>query len=232
MSVPQDLTGKRFGRLTCIKIVGRDSQYRRKWLCTCTCGNETIVIASSLKNGLTKSCGCLGRERRSMVNTTHAHLVGKRTNTPRLYSIWRNMKQRCLNPNASKFENYGGRGIQVCEEWLEYASFHNWAINNGYEENLTLDRKECDGNYEPANCRWVSYSAQNSNKRDNRLIEFNGDKKTLMEWSRILGIKYSTLNARLNQYYWTVEKAFNKPVKEKKHEIKTNETDPKEFQRD
>jgi hypothetical protein len=212
MSNSPDLTGQRFGRLTCIKMIGRDNQYRPIWLCKCDCGKETKVISSRLRREETKSCGCLGREKRAAANTTHSLLIGKRDKAPRLYSIWRNMKQRCFNPKASKYEIYGGRGITVCKEWLEYLNFHNWAIQNGYSDELSIDRIDSDGNYEPSNCRWVSYSEQNSNKRDNHLVTYNGVTKTMKDWSIDLGMKYSTLKCRLTDYKWTVDKAFTTPV--------------------
>jgi hypothetical protein len=208
-----DLTGKTFGRLTCINMVGRDSQRRALWLCKCACGNETTVVSTSLTGRKTKSCGCLHKDLTRERTTTHSLSIDANGKTPRLYSIWRNMKQRCNNPNAAKFEKYGGRGIKVCEEWMDYMNFHNWAIANGYADGLTLDRKDNNSNYQPSNCRWVSVAQQNLNKSNQRLITFNGETRTILEWSNLLGMKYSTLKCRLDDYGWAIEKAFKTPVR-------------------
>ena len=117
----------------------------------------------------------------------------------RLYRTWRHMKERCLNPNNNRYSLYGGRGITVCEEWARsFNSFFEWAIENGYEENLTIDRIDTNGNYCPENCRWADSLFQQNNKRSNRRITFNGETKTIAEWSRITGIKSRTLLYRLN----------------------------------
>ena len=131
---------------------------------------------------------------------------------PRLYGIWRNMKSRCLNRNTPKFRNHGGRGITVCDQWLGYLNFHEWAINHGYNDDLTLERKDNDGNYEPSNCIWATYHQQNLNTRQNHFITYHGETKTLTEWAIILGLKYTTLDSRLIDYGWNIEKAFNVPA--------------------
>jgi hypothetical protein len=118
------------------------------------------------------------------------------------------MKRRCSNPNYKWYANYGGRGIKVCDEWQKFEPFCDWAMANGYTEELTIDRIDIDGNYSPSNCRWVDMVTQNNNKRTNRLITFNNETHTMKEWSRILGIKYHTLENRLNKYKWSVERAF------------------------
>ena len=124
----------------------------------------------------------------------------------RIYSIWRSMRQRCGNPNCKNFRNYGGRGIAVCAEWQgSFQSFCDWAMANGYKEHLTIDRIDVNGNYEPSNCRWVSYTKQANNKTNNRLLEFQGDQHTLGEWAEITGIRLATIWARLNSG-WSIEK--------------------------
>lgn len=211
----KDLKGRKFGRLTCVEKVGKDNQNRAKWLCRCSCGNRKVIISTSLTGGKTKSCGCFFREVHRNLKTTHSMSIDENGKTPRLYSIWRNMKQRCNNPNASKYEIYGGRGIKVCGEWNKFELFMQWSISNGYKDNLTLDRCDRDKGYCPDNCRWVTYSKQNLNKRDNRYITYHGETKTLHEWSQQIGINYSTLKARIVDYGWTVEKALNTPVRRK-----------------
>jgi len=208
-----DLRGKTFGRLTCIEISGKDNQGRTKWLCECECGNKKEIVLSSLTGGKTKSCGCLHKEIRKKISTTHSLSVDENGKTPRLYGIWRNMKQRCNNPKASKYKIYGGRGIKVCDEWVNYMPFHEWAMSNGYSKELTLDRSDGEKGYSPFNCTWQTFSVQNLNKNNNHFITFLGERKTLHEWSQEIGMKYSTLKCRLDDYGWTIEKAFNTPVR-------------------
>ena len=177
MSVPEDLTGRKFGRLTAIKIDPKrskgDGAY---WECLCDCGGKTTVIASSLKSGNTRSCGCLHREqlnnidRSAISHKKHGAFI-KQKQVERLYSVWKGMKARCYQKNHSAYKYYGGRGIEVCEEWKnDYAAFRSWAMNNGYKPNgdvgeCTIDRIDNNGNYEPNNCRFVPMSVQNTNKR-------------------------------------------------------------------
>jgi hypothetical protein len=217
-----DLTGKRFGRLTCIRRVGRDAQRRSLWLCECECGNQRVILLSSLTGGKTKSCGCLAIEKSIDRVSKHFLSIDENGKTPRLYRIWRNMKSRCYNPNTPKYKNHGGRGIKVCDEWQEYLPFHNWAMNNGYSDGLTIERIDNDGDYEPSNCKWATCKEQNLNKRDNRLITYECKTKSLAEWAESLGIKYSTLRCRLDDYSWSIEKAFTTPVKGDRNGNKVN----------
>ena len=205
-----DLVGKKFGRLTVLKYVY--SKYKKRhWLCQCDCGNISVVSTSQLKSGKTKSCGCLRRETTSQnakkIKSTH-HL----TNT-RIYNIWRSMKKRCYLKTHHAYKYYGGRGITICEEWKnDFMSFYNWSIANGYKENLTLDRIDVNGNYEPNNCRWVGWEVQQNNRRDNIHIKYNGETKTIYEWSEILNIKYCTLWWRIKNG-WSIEEALKKKVR-------------------
>lgn len=132
----------------------------------------------------------------------------------RLYSIWCGMKNRCYNKNDSHYPRWGGRGIQMCSEWLlDFSNFQAWALHNGYTEELTIDRIDNNGNYCPDNCRWVTISEQNNNQRTNRLITYNGKTQNLKQWSVELGINYGTLLSRLDASKWCIEKAFTTPVK-------------------
>lgn len=160
-----DLRHKTFNRLTAVEPVGRDPKGGIQWRCVCSCGKETVVLATLLRNNKIKSCGCLMLDRTRETNTKHGR-SGNRLRAPRLYHIWLGMKQRCHNPKSKDCSNYGGRGITVCQAWRDdYMAFHRWAMANGYEDHLTIDRVNNDGNYEPDNCRWATHSEQNFNRR-------------------------------------------------------------------
>ena len=135
------------------------------------------------------------------------HLKHGLCNTP-LYKVWQTMKQRCTNPNCRGYQWYGAKGVKVCEDWQDVESFYRWAVSHGYQEGLTLDRIEITGDYEPKNCRWITMSEQQTNKSSNHLIEYNGEKRTLTEWSNLLGIPRTTLSNRLNTLGWSVERTF------------------------
>lgn len=137
------------------------------------------------------------------------HGLGK----PATYSHWYNMKTRCFNKNNHKYKDYGARGITVCNEWVSFVNFHNWAMNNGFEEGLTLERIDVNGNYCPENCTWIPMAQQAKNKRTSRLITYNGITDTIQGWTKRLGFKKETLRNRLNYYGWSVEDALTKGVR-------------------
>lgn len=118
---------------------------------------------------------------------------------PRLFKIWSGMKQRCLNKNAPNYHLYGGKGIKICDEWMDFSVFANWAIDNGYTNSLTLDRQDNNGNYEPSNCRWVTQKTQCRNRSNNTIYTFNGCSMTLAEWSEKLNIPKSTISERITR---------------------------------
>ena len=128
------------------------------------------------------------------------------------------MKSRCSDPSSTGYKNYGARGIQVCQDWNSFQNFKEWALNNGYSENLTLDRIDSNGHYEPSNCRWTDFKTQQNNRTNNHIIEFNGEKKTLQEWSEVYNIKWTTLYKRL-QSGWSIEKALTAPIRKYKKKI-------------
>lgn len=211
MKNKDDIVDRKFGRLTVIEFSHSNKNRIQYYRCKCDCGNETITRKSNLLNGTTKSCGCLQKEITLKIHFRHG------LSHSRLYRIWKNMKQRCYNSKASRFEHYGGRGIKVCNEWHDdFMNFYNWAMENGYNDDLSIDRIDANGNYEPNNCRWISNKEQQNNKIKNRLIEYNGITRTVAEWANILGIGWTTLRARLESPNYTLEECFEKPFKKYK----------------
>jgi hypothetical protein len=181
---PQDITGQKFTRLTALERKGRDNKTRVSiWKCKCDCGRIHNARISQLRNGDVKSCGCIVGE---------IEPVAKE----RLFNIWTSMKQRCNNPNATYYEYYGGKGIAVCDEWKIYKNFRSWAKENGYEESLSIDRIDNIKGYSPKNCRWITMKEQQSNKRNNILIDFKGEIVTLAELSRRTGFSVPMLHRR------------------------------------
>ena len=159
-----DLTGKRFERLIVIQRAENSKGGDLTWFCKCDCGGSKIARGNHLREGSTKSCGCLERENRLVINKTHGGACD------RLYGVWLGIRKRCFNPNEPAFHNYGGRGITVCSEWSNYKTFSDWAMNSGYNPiaarcACTIDRINVNGNYEPSNCRWVDMKIQRQNQR-------------------------------------------------------------------
>lgn len=202
----EDITGKRFGRLV---VQNRDTKRKKPhsifWVCLCDCGSVCSVRGSELKRGSTKSCGCLRREvtaQKAKRNKTHG------LSRTRLYQTWTDMKRRCYVKQRKGYKDYGGRGIKVCEEWRNsFENFKEWAFANGYNDKLTIDRIDVNGNYEPQNCRWCTIKEQANNKRKKASIEFNGEEHNIKEWAEITGINASTIQKRLRIRGWSVEDA-------------------------
>lgn len=192
----RNLKGQRFFRLVVIERAFRkDDTHHAFWKCKCDCGNEITVRADSLLNGHAKSCGCYLQERYSDGHLkTHGHSYD------RIYSTWQGIKQRCLNTKCQAYDLYGGRGITICDSWLSFENFYDWALKNGYADNLSIDRINVNGNYEPSNCRWANCETQNYNKRDTRRVEICGEKKTLLQISREYGIPLTLVRSRYIRY--------------------------------
>ena len=203
------MIGKRFNQLTVIEECKERTKNGTKiYKCLCDCGNYTNVIGTQLRNGKTKSCGCLRVSISGQNNATH-----RKTHT-RLYNIYKGMIRRCYNKNDKDYPNYGGRGITVCNEWRnDFMSFYNWAMVNGYDDNLTIDRIDVNWNYEPSNCRWITQYEQQNNRTNNLIVFYNGKKQTLTKWIKELGLKnsYSTISKRLMNYGYDVYDAFYTP---------------------
>ena len=209
MAIVKDITGTRYGRLVAIKCVGRTNNGNATWLCKCDCGNEAVISSYALRSGKTKSCGCIKREQNLQMFAAH----GESGNRTRLYRIWSGMKNRCYNAHSKNaYKKYGNRGITVCDEWRNsYTAFRDWAYQNGYRDDLTIDRIDNNGAYEPQNCRWVSTKKQNNNRRNNHYITFNGETKTMAEWTEIAGFGRSVIEHRLSRG-WSVESALQTPM--------------------
>ena len=198
-----DLTGQRFGQLI---VLGRAENYvspkgyvSTNWNCQCDCGNTVVVRSCNLMNGKSRSCGC---ERVNHPNRlVHG---GKHT---RLYQIWKGMRARCNKPNDKNYLWYGARGISVCPEWDDFTVFRDWALANGFNDSLSIDRIDYNSGYSPDNCRWADKITQANNTRGNHRLTFNGETHTMAEWSRITGIPYHRLKDRINKLGWDVRRA-------------------------
>lgn len=191
-----DLSGIRFGRQVVISRAGTNKWGNATWLCLCDCGNRHVVPGGKLLSGQSTSCGCYAIEMRSKNATVHGYTRRKK---PRTLTIWNGMKARCLNPKSVSYSNYGARGIGICDEWLSFKNFHEWAIANGYADNLQLDRIDNDGDYCPSNCRWVTRSENQKNTRRTRLITINGKTQCASDWIKELGVSKSTFYSDLRK---------------------------------
>ena len=204
-----DLPGSKFGRLT---VVERSAKSRKAghamWTCLCDCGTFCEVDSYALRHGLTRSCGCLMREWQNASHCTH----GK--SGSRLYSIWLGMRDRCNRPGNKYYGHYGGRGIKVCFAWdTSFEAFSDWADQAGYNDSLTIDRIDVNGDYCPENCRWATVVEQGRNKRYNRKLQYRGEEKTLGEWAEETGIPIALISSRFSRG-WNAERIFNEPVHE------------------
>ena len=213
-----NLNGKIFGRLTVLRMNTEGKRHSGSigWICKCECGKIKSFSGSLLRRGRSKSCGCMAKEllyahmlrnvRENRLNTTTHNMSFTGT-----YCTWASMVKRCVNSNCKEFKNYGGRGIKVCESWRKFENFYE---DMGKKpEGMSLDRVDNDGDYDKTNCRWATKIEQANNTRRNRMIVFNGETRTMAEWSRITGIKGSVIFRRLKRG-WKPEDALTIPVKD------------------
>ena len=214
MEKVKDLTGKRFERLVVISRVENNIHGKSVWKCKCDCGKIVNVVAGDLKSGNTLSCGCFRKENPCRIK--HG-LAFKHS----LYYTWLDIKKRCYNERIKQWNDYGGRGISVCEEWRnDFKKFYDWAISNGWEKGLSLDRIDNNGNYAPTNCRWVTMNIQQNNKRNNFYITCYGETKTLSEWCKHLNLNYSATKNRITYLNWSIKKSFETPPMKNQYKFK------------
>lgn len=187
----EDLTNRKFGRLTVVSFSHEGNRRRKYWNCVCDCGNTRAVESSHLRSGHTSSCGCVNKNRFAELN--------KKTglSNTKLYFTYRNMCNRCNRKTNNMYYIYGGRGISVCNEWSDkehgFENFSEWALKNGYSENLSIDRIDNDKGYSPDNCRWVDVLTQANNRRNNHYIKINGEIDTVGNMARKYGVSYWNL---------------------------------------
>lgn len=199
-----ELAGQDFGRLHTIGVIGKEPGRGAIYLCRCTCGSWRVIRRQDLATGKSQSCGCARREKLYRHGGTGS----------RLFSIWHTMKDRCCRPQNTNYRLYGGRGIRVCDEWKnDFESFRRWALSNGYSDELTLDRIDNDGDYEPNNCRWCTPKEQSNNTRQNVLVEYRGELLTLKQAAEASGISYSCLKNRRRKTPGITEEELFRPPK-------------------
>lgn len=204
-----DLTGQRFTRWTVIRRTQNTTQGQARWLCRCDCGTEAVMLSILLRHGISRSCGCLKRERHALRSTKHGHATNGISPT---YHSWAGMVARCTNPRHTAAAHYSRNGVRVCERWL---TFSNFLTDMGEKPSgMSLDRfPDHKGNYEPGNCRWATPTEQSRNKANNRIMTLNGVSKTMAEWCDDLGMNRGTLSHRIHRAGWSDEKALTTPVR-------------------
>lgn len=191
-SLQYDLTNKKFGKLTAIKPIGMNKHSEMNWECVCDCGNKYISTSYGLRKGYSTQCKQCSNKQLSRKKTKYI------VYSKRLKECYVNMKTRCTNKKQDPFNRYVNRGIDLCEEWKnDYSKFQTWALNSGYNENLTLDRIDNNKGYSPDNCRWVTRKEQANNRRTSLFLNYQGTSDTLANWSRKLNIPYNYIQYRI-----------------------------------
>ena len=207
MSRNKNYSGEQFGYI--IVLSETEKRKRNYVVYKCKCAKCGRIFENSIehyiqrhKNGYSNmTCGCFNRHKNNLYKNGLSN--------SRIYDIYNNMKQRCYNPNCKSYKHYGKRGIKICDEWKNnFISFYNWSMNNGYNDLLSIDRINVNGDYEPKNCRWIPFGQQMSNKTNTTILEYNGERKTLVQWASEYELKVCTLRTRINRG-WSVERALN-----------------------
>ena len=191
MSRKIDITGNRYGRLVVLREDGKTEHGDLRWLCKCDCGKTKTITGSKLKSGWTKSCGCLQKEKISKRMIKHG------LSNSRLYGIWENMKERCYRPSNNRYYRYGGRGIKICDEWLDFNNFAEWADKSGYKEGLSIERIDVDGDYEPKNCCWIPLKKQTQNRSNTVWIDYQDKRVCMSEFAREMGVSINVIKNRI-----------------------------------
>ena len=204
----KDLKGKKFGMLTVLELAYTRDR-KSYWLCQCECGNTKIIRSDSFnttRKQKTISCGCYNNSKKKGEKNKKPHRDTK------LYRVYYGMKERCYNQNCHAFEYYGGKGVKICDEWLnDFEVFYEWSMNNGYQDGLIIDRIDVNNDYSPSNCRWVTQKEQLLNTTRNRRYEYKGELLTITELAEKYKINRNTLNYRLN-VGWDIVKAIETPT--------------------
>jgi hypothetical protein len=228
---------RKFGKLYALPIMIKEEtpndNYRKhtyKIKCVCECGNVIYVEKRLLlTKNFTKSCGCTSTNNLIEYNHTRNKFNGdNHKDSPyyHLYNSWVSMKNRCLNPTSKSYINYGAKGISICDEWLDYTNFKQWALNNNWDESLTIDRIDNNKNYEPSNCKWSTYLEQENHRCDNINITYKGKTQTLSMWCRELDMNINTIKYRLNNPKFTsIEDVFERPLQRYNKTHKQNSKD-------
>jgi hypothetical protein len=211
--IAKSFESETFGRLTTIGPkfmlpVGNKGEHKAKQVCRCECGNLLVVTTGNLHSSTATSCGCIRHEKLVQRNTTH------RKSKSAEYRVWSSIQQRCYNPKMTQYCDWGGRGIRVCDRWLEPngRGFLNFLEDMGPKprgRRYSIERRRGDENYCPENCHWATSTEQNRNRRNNRLLIFNGKTQCLAAWAEELGMSQSTLGRRIRQG-WTIEQVLAK----------------------
>lgn len=219
----QDLTGRVFYRLTVLGRSGTNNNGSATWLCQCSCKDKTIITTpttNKLNSGHTRSCGCLQRE--ALIKRNYKHGYSIRNGVHPLYDIWSNIIERCYGINNPAYKDYGERGITVCDEWRNYpATFIEWALVNGWDKDLVIDKINNDGNYEPGNCRFITDLESHRNMSRCLYFTYNSETLPLSELvEKYSNHQYATVLYRVNKLKWTIEKAMFEPLITGKERIK------------
>lgn len=194
----KDLSGLRFGKLVVVEFVGLTKARASVFRCKCDCGCEKLVRGDHLQSGAISSCGCIVRKQNGL-------------HSSKLYDVWSGIKRRCYNSDCRNYKNYGGRGITVCELWKNsFLAFYEWAMMNGYKENMSIDRIDNDGPYSPENCRWATAKQQANNRRTSHHVDYCGKEYTIPELSQLFGVEYGIFYTRMYRLGFSIDKYIKK----------------------